>query len=339
MEKNNSSRGKRRRRSKGRGCFLTVMVILAVTAVAAALFVRPPQSAGGDSTDTGTPSTSPNLEGNTGEGEEEDTTGGTAPKSAQRNGIYTFLVAGSTDGTNSDTIMVVMLDTKAGTVGMLSIPRDTYVDSAKREVKKINAALGSGGVDNLLDEVSELIGYRPEHYFLADPNGVAELVDKVGGITFDVPMNMNYDDPSQDLHIHLKAGEQPLNGEQAVGLLRYRQDNPKNGYIRGYPNGDLDRIDTQQKFLIAAAKQVMTPANLLKLNDMIDIYADNVDTDLTTGNLLWLAMKVYAIGTDNMNRATLPTYTLPVSSNPFYYQFVSDDAEDVVRSVVWPFDE
>ena len=58
-----------------------------------------------------------------------------------------------------------------------------------------------------------------------------EMVDVIGGVWFDVPIDMVYDDPTQDLHINLKAGYQKLDGDKAEQLLRFRHSNPDSNFF------------------------------------------------------------------------------------------------------------
>ena len=116
-------------------------------------------------------------------------------------------------------------------------------------------------------------------YVLFDIAGVERIIDEIGGVYIDIPRNMNYEDPTQDLYIHLKKGYQHLDGKQAVNLARFRN----------YPEGDIDRIAMQQKLLIELAKQALKPENVLKIPELVAIVKDNVQTDIDMSEMLWLA--------------------------------------------------
>ena len=88
-----------------------------------------------------------------------------------------------------------------------------------------------------------------------------QIVDAMGGVWFDVPRNMNYDDPYQDLHIHQEKGYRLLTGDDAMQVLRYRHDNDMR---YGYPDGDLGRIKTQQGLLKAMIEQLMSLKNITR---------------------------------------------------------------------------
>lgn len=130
-------------------------------------------------------------------------------EAGRKEDVYTFLLVGRDDGGggNTDTIMVGCYDVKNGTLDVMSIYRDTLVD-VPWEIKKINSVYNREGMEGLLDQVKNLIGYAPDYYFLMEMDIVAQLVDAIGGVDYEVPFGMHYDDPTQDLHIHFDPGMQ-----------------------------------------------------------------------------------------------------------------------------------
>ena len=208
--------------------------------------------------------------------------------------VYNFLIAGTDKvADNTDTIMMVRFDVEAKEVKILNIPRDTMLDTS-RNAKKVNASYMVGGIEQFEKDVAGLVGFNVNRYIMIRLEGVEKLIDAIGGVDFDVPRNMNYEDPMQDLAIHLKKGYQHLDGGQALGLARYRY---------GYTNGDIGRIEVQQQLVKALAKQAMQPSNLLKLPSIVGLLMENVETDLTLPEMLWLAnaakdVKVEDIQTD-----------------------------------------
>lgn len=219
-------------------------------------------------------------------------------------GRYSVLVVGTDDaGLNTDTILVASLDSKHNTASVMSIPRDT-MSNVTRNVKKINAAYavgakdGVGNIDNLKTEITYLIGFPVDNYVIIDLTAFEELIDALGGVTIDVPQDMDYDDPYQDLHIHIKKGLQTLNGKDAIGFVRYRS---------GYVQGDLGRVKAQQLFIQALAEQVATPATVTKLPQLTSIILDNMDTDLTYGELAWFVKEAVSVDmSTNLHMFTLP---------------------------------
>ena len=130
--------------------------------------------------------------------------------------------------TRSDVMMIAQLNLDTNSVNVLQIPRDTYVTN-KRNDRKINSAYGSGGAATSIKEVKTLVDIDLEKYAVVTTSGFRDVIDAVGGIYYDIPQDMNYDDPLQDLHIHLKKGYQLLDGDKAEQYVRCR-------YI--YPTGD-----------------------------------------------------------------------------------------------------
>ena len=189
----------------------------------------------------------------------------------------------------TDTIMVASYNPNTQKANLLSIPRDTYTGkSIKTAVasKKINSLYNVNKDPNdVLDAVNEITGLDIEYYILIRTGALAELVDTIGGVEFNVPIDMVYDDDSQDLHINLQAGEQTLNGEQAEQLLRWRHSNAdKNGVMTTYPseygNDDFGRMRTQRDFIAATMKQTLKASNIFKLGQILDIANENVETNL-----------------------------------------------------------
>ena len=146
------------------------------------------------------------------------------------------------------------------------------------------------GMTALKQEVSRLTGIYPDFYVMVEWEAIGELVDALGGVYFDVPFDMNYDDPYQDLHIHQEAGYRKLSGEDAMEVIRWRKNN-------GEPSpGDVGRIQIQQDFLSAVLDKCLQPATLLKAPALAQVFLNNVTTDLTVGNILAFAQ--LAIGMD-----------------------------------------
>lgn len=240
----------------------------------------------------------------------------------REDGIYNVLVIGTDKvGLNTDTIMVMSLDSKNNRANVMSIPRDT-MSNVKRSVKKINAAYaigaknGKGNIDNLKEEVSYLMGFEVDNYAVVNLGAFEEIIDAIGGVTIDVQRDMDYDDPYQDLHIHLKKGEQTLNGEQAIGFVRFR---------KGYAEGDLGRVKAQQQFIEAVAKQLASPSTITKVPKLADIVLRNMDTDLTNGEILWFAKEAMEIDmSTNLNMFVLPGHAQMVNRLSYY---LPDEAE------------
>ena len=216
--------------------------------------------------------------------------------------FYTILISGEDDGNGgSDTNILVAFDDGGKSVHCVSIPRDSgmYV---RGKAAKINSAYNRGGMDLLAASVSDGLGIPVDFTVKVNLKGFVKLVDAIGGVDFDIPISMNYDDPKQDLSIHFKKGMQHLNGQEALEVVRFRHNNDGSGY----GSEDLGRIQTQQAFLKAVARQTLTLSNVDQISTFARLFQKYVTTDLTLGNLAWLGKEAISIGTDQIGFSTLP---------------------------------
>lgn len=224
--------------------------------------------------------------------------------------FYTFLIVGrdTGGGGNTDTILLASYDIPNQKLNVMSIPRDTMVN-IPYDIKRINAVYnysggGDKGIQALYKEVSQLVGFVPDYKVVVEWNAIGDLVKAIDGVWFNVPRDMDYDDPTQDLHIHIKAGYQLLNGEDAMGVIRWRENNDGTGYT----TGDIGRIETQQAFLKSVVAQCLQVGNVTKIRELAQVFSNNVQTDLTLGNLVWFAEQAIFGGLtmDNVNFITMP---------------------------------
>ena len=223
-------------------------------------------------------------------------------KSGRKERFHTILLGGLDDENGgSDTNLLVAVDAKNGKIDVISLPRDTLLD-VSWPVKKLNNAYHHGGFTQTMEEVSRLLGIPVDHYVTVDLKAFVELVDAIDGVDFDIPVEMDYDDPEQDLHIHFPAGPRRLTGEEALEVVRWRQNNDGTGYA----TADIGRIGTQQAFLMAAAKQMLQISNWDKIRSYAEIFQKWVDTDLELANLIWLGEQALTVGSDNITFHTLP---------------------------------
>lgn len=216
--------------------------------------------------------------------------------------FYTVLMAGLDDENGgSDTNLLMALDAENGTINVVSLPRDTLLN-VSWSVKKLNNAYHHGGISQTRTEVSRLLGIPVDYYVTVDLRAFVELVDAIDGVDFDIPVDMDYDDPEQDLHIHFKKGPRHLTGQQALEVVRWRQNNDGTGYA----TADIGRIGTQQAFLTAVAKQTLQVSNLDKIPEMAEIFSTRVETDLKLANLIWIGEQALSMGSDSIAFHTLP---------------------------------
>lgn len=208
----------------------------------------------------------------------------------------------------TDTILVCSYDPKIQEVSMLSIPRDTFVGRNKNYATssdKINAIYQTSP-DKLLKKVNEMTGMNIHYYVKVDTQGLRELVDSVGGIYFDVPVDMDYDDSSQDLHIHVKKGYQLLDGNKAEQVVRFRHNNNGTTYPAEYGQEDIGRMRTQRTFIAEVIKQLAKPENITKVDEFIKIANSNMESNFNLWNLKDYAPYAIDFKMENMKTETLP---------------------------------
>lgn len=252
---------------------------------------------------------------------------------SHKEGVYNILICGTDDdGTRTDTIMIGHLDTTDHTVALLSIPRDTLI-SGNYSVPKINSVYGGAGkgekgMEALSKTVASLLGFEVDGYALVDLDAFIELVDLVGGVDFDVPQNMDYDDPAQDLHIHFTAGMQHLDGQAAMEMVRFR---------KGYATQDIRRTEVQQEFLQVLANKCLEEVTLAKISGMAKIFFDNVLTDLTLGNIAYFGQELLKCNFDTMFTYTLEGEGVYVNSLSYYAVYLNKTLS-VVNEYFNPYD-
>ena len=228
-----------------------------------------------------------------------------ATPAGRKEDYYTFLLVGEdTSSGSTDTIMLVSYDVANQAVNFLSIPRDTMVN-VSWDIKRVNSVYSAkessgGGIEGLKTQVSYLTGVTPDFYVMVEWEAVGRVVEALGGVWFDVPFTMNYDDPYQDLHIHQEKGYRLLDGEDAMEVVRWRQNSDGTNY------GDTTRVEVQQAFLKAVAAQCLKLENWTKVSAFADILFENVETDIPLNNILWFAQQAMGLDVENVQFFTMP---------------------------------
>ncbi len=180
----------------------------------------------------------------------------------------------------TDTMLLLRFDPGSRKLAVLSIPRDTRAHIQGQGETKINAANYYGGPALAARTVSDLLGGMPiDRYVRVNVQGVEKLIDALGGVKIHVPKDMKYTDHSQHLYIDLKAGEQRLDGEQALQFLRFRYDQ----------YGDIGRIQRQQMLMRAVIEQALKPQTLARIPQILQVIRENLDTNLSVEEVAALA--------------------------------------------------
>lgn len=321
-----------RRQRRNRIIIIVLVVVLALAAggaAAAALLIRPP-----------TAPNDPTIKDK--ENGDRIDVDSLLHSGTRIDDVFTFVIgAVDEEETRTDALMVATMDVKKKTVNIMNIPRDTMCNNNTTDAsRKINAAYAIGGIDQTKREIERLMGFQPDYYVIVNFDGIAAIVDAIGGVDYEVPFRMEYDDPSQDLHIDLQAGMQKLDGDQVVEFLRWRHNND---YSVQYENGDEGRVENQQKFLKELARQVLQLKNVTKIPKIAEAVFDNVKTDLTAGNLLWMGMQALQIDNEDIKFFTLPGYgemSTAGGSTAFSFFFpYYQETLDLVNEYFNPYEE
>lgn len=219
------------------------------------------------------------------------------PESPKEEVIINTLFMGI-DEARSDTMIVASYNKENQKIVLLSIPRDTRVEIPRYGFDKINsAAARKEGTALAMETVGNLLGIPIHHYVKVSFKGAESIVDILGGVKVNVPMDMNYEDPAQNLSIHLKKGTQVLNGKNAVKFARFRS---------GYPDQDLGRIKSQQELIKAFLDKLTSPSVIPKIFDIANAMSRCIKTNLENADIAHYAMHAKDIKMDNIKFYTLP---------------------------------
>jgi LCP family protein required for cell wall assembly len=242
-----------------------------------------------------------------------------------------ILVLGENQGL-TDTIMLVSFDTEIKRVDLISVPRDTYYerpDYPGAALQKINSVYKSEGSEDdpekgavaMAKAVSDVLSGVPIHFYeIYSDDDIRKIIDAMGGVEIDVPMNMKYTDKKQNLRINLKKGKQTLNGDQAVQFLRFRS---------GYKTGDIGRVEAQQSFMKEAFKQSVG----LGFPKVAKTVMDNVESNLAGKMAVRIGSE--AVGMKTKDMKTYMTPGEPKTMNGASYYIVDDAKTDKMMNKIY----
>ena len=196
----------------------------------------------------------------------------------------------------SDTIILVSCNPYENTLNILNIPRDTKIKIPGRGIEKINFLNSVGGPMFTKECIEKLLGIHIDHYVIVNLQELNKIIDEVGGVVINVPQRMYYEDHAAMLKINLFSGKQILNGEQAIGFVRYRHDSL----------GDIGRIQRQQEFMRAVFRKLMDPVTFTKLPDIVSLYKRTILTDLEPHEMIRIANFTRNIPAKNQKIVILP---------------------------------
>lgn len=225
---------------------------------------------------------------------------------------FNFLVLGYDKASmSSDVIMVVNYNIDNSKLSVMQIPRDTRIDIDDRFAQMSNAfcvyyweAFWNNSAEPVKEATQKVVKLIESNlcidikfYATMSLEGFDNIVDTIGGVEIDVPFDMDYEDPEQDLYIHIKAGQQVLNGKQAEGFVRFRSS---------YNQGDLGRGNAQKIFLAAFAKKVLSSITVSNLTKIGTEVLKNLTTDMKTADFVYFGKNALNLKLADITMMTLP---------------------------------
>lgn len=249
--------------------------------------------------------------------------------------MYCLLLGKSQNLT--DTIMLASYDPKTQEAALLSIPRDTFIGDNLNYASgwdKINAVYQISPED-LLEHVREITGINVQYYLTVDTEALKVLVDEIGGVYFNVPIDMHYTDRGQGLYIDLQAGYQLLDGDKAEQLVRFRHNSDGTTYSYEYGGEDLGRMRTQRDFLKELLKQCIEKMDLNTILGFLDIAQQYVETNLNFNAIKDYIPYILEFNIDNLKTATLPGQSMQAGNGTWIYTIDEDEAQDVINELFY----
>lgn len=221
----------------------------------------------------------------------------------------------------SDTLFVVMFDSKTKAASLLSVPRDTRVRIEGHGWDKINHAYAYGGHKLTQKTVEELLGIRINNYVMVDFKGFEGLVDAIGGIDIDVEKDMYYHDTWDGFTVDLKKGRQHLDGKTAIQYVRFRDE-----------EGDIGRIRRQQHFLMAVYDKITSADMLLHIPGLAKQLTSMVKTDMPLSDMIDIGKALHSMVKEKgLSMAMVPGEPKYIDGVSYWLPDITDLREMMVK--------
>ncbi len=219
----------------------------------------------------------------------------------------------------SDMIMVAKLGLKDKTVKGISIPRDLMVKIPGHGSDKINAAHAYGGPDLSKEVVEDVLGLKIDRVVVLNFEAFKNMIDMIGGVDLDVDRNMRYVDRAGKLDINLKKGPQHLDGEQAMGYVRYRKG-----------DSDFKRQDRQKQLMLSVKDVVI--ANPTKIPEVADQTVAILGNTFSSAEVAALMRFAKDVPAENIRLGALPVISHN-SSRAYTQSIDSDKFREVMEDI------
>lgn len=199
-----------------------------------------------------------------------------------------------TGGLNTDVMMVALFNPDSKTATVVSIPRDSdlnlkgykqqkanafyagFLTTARKTEKLEGAQARRYATEHMKEMMEKFFGVPIQYSVILDFQGFVDVVDALGGVNVYVDQNMRYWDNADGTDIDLKKGDQKLDGEQALGFVRYRKSRDN----LTPESSDFQRNDRQDRVLGAILDKLKSLGSIPKLGGVLDAIGDNVKTDI-----------------------------------------------------------
>jgi len=251
---------------------------------------------------------------------------------------YNFLLIGrDAVALNTDVIMLLNFNVTDKKLSIMQIPRDTYIVVDNNEYK-INALfahyytegenkgekdLEAYGLSQFASLLEKNLCLKIHYYAMVNLEGFRNIVDILGGVEVDIPADMYYEDPYQNLTINLKAGKQLLDGKKAEGFVRFRA---------AYVQADIGRMDAQKIFMSALLKEVKDHFNINTIVKIANQVFENVKTDVSLNDMIYFAKNLLSIDLNAMSFMSMTGYSpMPPEGCVWYYVMNRQGVRDLIN--------
>ena len=185
-----------------------------------------------------------------------------------------------------------------------------------------------------MQAVNEITGLDLEYYAVIDNQALIKTVDAIGGVDFDVPIRMKYDDPTQDLEIDLQPGMQKIDGAKAEQLLRFRHNNDGTSYSSEYGDNDIGRMRTQREFISETARQTLQFKNVVKLKELMDTVFQNVQTNVKLSDVKDYLPYAVEFNTENIETGALPGEPAQINKL-WFFEYNKTEAQKLIQQLFY----